>query len=265
MRHFTLWSVVVMTPALIAPVAASAQEREWSGDIAIGGGARPEYLGSKKMEATPYIEGRINYGAFYLDFQGQNLKLNLSPIEGWSFGPAIDVQNKRDHKVKNLAVSKMAKIDDALEAGAFVGYSRSDVFSRNDKLGVEFSYMADTSNTYEGGYGEAKLTYGKQISERWSVGSSLKTTYVDKKYAQTYLGVSAADAAASGLPAYNLKGGMRDISLGLKATYQVTDRWSVMALGSYKRLLGDFADSPIVKVGGSADQFVVGAAVGYRF
>lgn len=265
MRLFTLWSVVALTPALVLPASANAQQREWSGNIAIGGGAKSDYMGSDDMEATPYIEGRINYGTFYLDFQGLNVKLNLSPTEGWSFGPAIDMQDKRDHKVKSVAVGKMTEIDDALEAGAFVGYASRGVFSARDRLGAEISYMADTSDTHEGGYGEAKLTYGRQINDRWSVGSSLKVSYVDKKYAQTYFGVSAADALASGLRVYALKGGVSDLSLGLKATYQLNDRWNVMALGSYKRLLGDFADSPVVKIEGSADQFLVGAAIGYRF
>jgi outer membrane scaffolding protein for murein synthesis (MipA/OmpV family) len=265
MRLFTLWSVVAVTPALALSVTAHAQERQWSGAVAIGGGVKPDYQGSGDMEATPYFEGRVNYGPYALEFQGLNLKLNLSPIEGWSFGPAIDMESKRDDKVKSVAVGKMAEIDDALEAGGFIGYSRGDVFSKNDKLGAELSYMTDTSDTYGGAYGEAKLIYGKRINDRWSVGSSVKATYVDKKYAQTYFGVSAADALASGLPAYNLKSGVRDVSLGVKATYQLNDRWSVMALGSYKRLLGDFADSPIVKIEGSADQLLVGAAIGYRF
>lgn len=265
MRLFICWSVVALAPAFALPASATAQTREWSGDIAIGAGARPDYLGSKDMEATPYVTGRLNYGSFYLDLQGDSLKLNLSPFEGWSFGPSLDSQSKRDDSVKSVAVGRMTPIDDALEAGVFVGYARGGVFSANDKLGAELSYMADTSDTYGGGYGEAKLTYGKQINDRWSVGSSLKATYVDKKYAQTYFGVSSADALASGLPTYTLKGGVRDLTLGLKATYRLNDRWSVSALGNYKRLLGDFADSPVVKIEGKPDQFLVGAAVGYSF
>jgi outer membrane scaffolding protein for murein synthesis (MipA/OmpV family) len=265
MRLYTLWTAVALAPTLALPAMAHAQQREWSGNIAIGGGAKPDYLGSDDIEGTPYVEGRVNYGTFYLDFKGENVSLNLSPVEGWTFGPAIDMADKRDHKVKSLAVGKMAEIDDALEAGGFIGYARGDVFSADDRLAAQISYMADTSDTYEGGYGEASLSYGKRLNDRWSVGSTIKTTYVDKKYAQTYFGVSAPDALASGLPAYNLKAGVRDVSVGLKATYRLNDHWSVLALGSYKRLLGDFADSPIVKIEGSPNQFLVGAAIGYRF
>jgi len=265
MRLFTLWPAVVMTPALALSAAANAQEREWSGNVSIGGGVKPDYQGSDDMEGTPYLDGRVSHGTFYLDFQGPNLKLNLSPIEGWSFGPTIALESKRDHKVKSVAVGRMAEIDDALSAGGFIGYSRRDVFSANDNLTAQLSYVTDASDTYDGGYGAASLGYGKQLNDRWSVGGSLRATYVDKKYAQTYFGVSAADALASGLPAYTLKAGVRDVSLGLKATYRLNDRWSVSGLTNYKRLLGDFADSPIVKIEGSADQFLVAAAVGYRF
>ena len=96
-------------------------------------------------------------------------------------------------------------------------------------------------------------------------GASAKVDIVDKKYARTYFGVTAAQAAASGLSVYDLKGGVRDVALSAKVTYALSERWNLQMLGGYKRLTGDFADSPLVKDGGSANQFSAAIAVGYRF
>ena len=41
--------------------------------------------------------------------------------------------------------------------------------------------------------------------------------------------------------------------------------WGVFVLGSYSRLQGDIADSPIVAIRGDADQFFGGAGLTYTF
>lgn len=270
MRLLPLGSMLALLPLLATPVAAQvaggkSEPRAWSGDIAVGAGVRPDYVGSDDLEATPYIAGRINYGAFYLDFQGQQVRLNLSPFEGVAFGPMIDVENKRDDDVKSLRVAKLPKLDDALEAGGFIAYSRRGVLSEQDQLTFMGSYMVDTSDTFDGAVGGMSVIYGRRLNSRWSIGGSAKIDIVDRKYARAYFGVTPSQAALSGLAAYDLKGGVRDIALSTKVAYALTERWNLQLLGNYKRLTGDFADSPLVKGEGSADQFSAAIAVGYRF
>lgn len=68
----------------------------------------------------------------------------------------------------------------------------------------------------------------------------------------------------SGLPVYALKAGLRDVGLSAKVSYALTETWDLQLLGSYKRLLGDAADSPIVNTEGAADQVSAAVAVAYR-
>ncbi|MDR6530214.1 outer membrane scaffolding protein for murein synthesis (MipA/OmpV family) [Caulobacter rhizosphaerae] len=264
MRLLPMGAMLALLPLLASPAAAE-EDKAWSGSVALGAGMRPDYMGSKDLEASPYIAGRINYGAFYLDFQGEELKLNLSPIEGLAFGPTMDVENKRDDGVKNAKVARLPQIDDALVAGGFVAYSRRAVFSPKDQLTIGASYLVDTSDTFDGALGDVSVAYGWRVNSRWSLGASAKVDLVDKKYARTYFGVTPAQAATSGLAAYDLKGGVRDVALSAKVTYALNERWNLQWLGGYKRLTGDFADSPLVKDGGSANQFSAAVAVGYRF
>jgi outer membrane protein len=45
----------------------------------------------------------------------------------------------------------------------------------------------------------------------------------------------------------------------------VSRNWSVTGVAGYSRLLGDYADSPIVTERGSEDQVFLGLALGRRF
>jgi outer membrane scaffolding protein for murein synthesis (MipA/OmpV family) len=49
--------------------------------------------------------------------------------------------------------------------------------------------------------------------------------------------------------------------LSLTTTYDLRERWSVAVQGG-SRLLGDFADSPVVNCAGSADQWSGAVGVG---
>lgn len=89
--------------------------------------------------------------------------------------------------------------------------------------------------------------------------------FADSGYAQTYFGITPAGAAASGLPAYQIGGGLKDVGVNFTGTYSLSRRWSLTAVGSYRRLVGDFADSPIVAREGSANQFFAGLGIGYAF
>ena len=73
------------------------------------------------------------------------------------------------------------------------------------------------------------------------------------------------DAAATGLSLYTAEGGVSDVGLTAILDVSVTRAWSVTGVGGYSRLVGDYADSPIVTERGSEDQFFLGLALGRRF
>ena len=87
----------------------------------------------------------------------------------------------------------------------------------------------------------------------------------DSKYSRAYFGVAPADVAASGLPAYDPKGGVQ--SVGVTAGYmrQLTRNWGVAAFARYDRLVGDAADSPVTRAFGSRNQPAFGIALSYTF
>ncbi|MFV3129062.1 MipA/OmpV family protein [Niveispirillum sp. KHB5.9] len=265
MRGFRLHFLLAALSAGTFLHAETAHGHEWSGSLVAGIGARPDYMGSDDFELTPYVAGNLSYGPYFLEAQGQEVRLGWELTPGLSFGPMMDIGNGRDKGVKSDRVGRLPKIDDAFEAGGFVSYSWQGVLDRRDSFTLEATYLTDVSNEHDGAIGSVGLSYGRQLGDRWSVGGGIRLTYVDDKYAQAYFGIDAAGAAASGLPVYNAGGGIRDIGISAKVGYALDENWSLQLLGNYKQLTGDFKDSPVVDLEGSASQFSGAVAIGYRF
>lgn len=258
-------------PLLLAALSAGslspamAQDSPWSGSLSAGIGIRPDYMGSKDMEPTPYVAGDLAYDRYFLEFQGKEVSLGLEVMSGLSLGAMADIENGRDDSVKSARVSRLPEIDDATHVGGFARYAWRGLFGGPDELTLEATYLTDVSNTHDGAVGSLGLAYGRRLGDRWSVGAGVRLTHVDDKYAGTYFGVTPAASVASGLPAYAPGGGLRDIGVSAKLAYALDENWNVQLLGSYKQLMGDFKDSPVVRGEGRAGQFSGAVAIGYRF
>jgi len=80
-----------------------------------------------------------------------------------------------------------------------------------------------------------------------------------------YFDISAVESAASGLPFYNAGAGIRTVGAGTQLIKQWTPQWATHAFVEYDRLVGDAADSPLVSIRGTPDQFTIGAGFAYSF
>ena len=111
---------------------------------------------------------------------------------------------------------------------------------------------------------DAGLTYSLRLGPLLLAGGP-DVTVTDGRYARVNYGVSAAQSAASGYRQYTPSGGVEKAGLGLTAVMPLTRSVSLTALAGYQRLLGDAADSPIVRGrGGARDQISGGVFLSYR-
>jgi outer membrane protein len=88
---------------------------------------------------------------------------------------------------------------------------------------------------------------------------------VNEKFASAFYSISTAEQALSGLQAYHAGGGINYAGVDATARYYLNDRISLRAFAEWDRLLGDAADSSLVKQKGSADQFQAGIGAAYKF
>jgi len=86
-----------------------------------------------------------------------------------------------------------------------------------------------------------------------------------------YFGITAAQSAAStvsglpALPVYNTSGGVYSYGAGGQLEYFWNPQWSTHALVEYERLTGSAANSPLVTMRGSPNQFTFGLGATYTF
>ena len=91
------------------------------------------------------------------------------------------------------------------------------------------------------------------------------TTWADEDYMEAYFEIDNRDSDRSGLRKFGADSGLKDVGLNLAASFKPWRHWGLMGLVSYKRLLNDAEDSPVVDDEGDENQFVGGILVIYNF
>lgn len=95
-----------------------------------------------------------------------------------------------------------------------------------------------------------------------SLSLSAGLTLANRRYLQSYFGVSAAEAARSGNPAYGPSAGLRDVHAGLRWNWALAPACLLTSGVQYTRLAGAAADSPLVERAGG---LTISSALAYRF
>lgn len=269
---FSFSRAAVAAVFLATPFAAAAQqapeqkppaaEKAWSFQIGAGAGFRPDYEGSDDYEVTPVPHVMVSYRDLVF-LRGPMLGANVLNVRGAQdgdrlrVGPLVRYQMGRDEDA-NDALKGLGDIDGGVEVGAFVSYSTGpwsagvtafqDVSGSHDGLSMEFS----------GGY---KHAFAPNLTLR----TKLSTTWADDDYTAAYFGVSSSQSQRSGLRAYQAEGGIKDVGVGADLDYSFNQSWGITGSLGYKRLVGDAADSPLVKDEGTANQFSTGLVLKFRY
>jgi len=262
-----LVSTLVLATLSAASPASQAQDgsNAVSGYFAFGAAILPEYEGADALQGIPFIAGRLQWGHEYIAIEGTSVRANILSSPSWELGPIASWTFGRDDDVENAAVARMAPVDDTLELGGFVAHSWADVGMKGDALRLELKALGDTGDVHGGWQSTVTAGYMAALDGRWTVGADVSATLASDDFANTYFGVSATDAAASGLPAFRARGGLKDVGISVNASYALDGNWSLVGYAGYRRLVGDAADSPIVDHAGSPDQFSAGMGVGFSF
>ena len=244
--------------------AARAEDSGWSGHLAAGVAAVPDYEGSGDYQAAPLFAGRVGYDTYYLELQGPELRANVSPFARWEFGPLVGLRGGRDD-VENDRVDALREIDDSVEVGGFAQVSAYELLDPTDELSFALEVRTGVGDDGEGTTVSFGPTYSFFPTDRLRLSFGASATFADGDYADTFFGVDNGDSLRSGLSAFDPDGGLKDVGVSLQASYQMSEHWGVMGFAGYKQLVGDAADSPIVDDEGSAGQAMVGLGVLYRF
>lgn len=261
-----------------APVLAS--EPDFDGDsLTIGGGGvwMPDYEGSNDNTLVPAPAAIGTYKGFSFQLAGNRLSADLIPDKSESgidfqAGPVavLNLYRSSLNSIDDARIRALGKIDRAIELGGYVGVGKTGIItSPYDRLSFSISYRKDVSGDHRSGLVAPTITYLTPLSRKTAVAVFASAERAERGYARTYFSVSPAQAVASGLPAYNARGGWKNWTLGAIGTVSLTGDLlhglKLVAGGTYSRLLNDFADSPVVSIAGSRSQWLGAAGLAYTF
>jgi outer membrane scaffolding protein for murein synthesis (MipA/OmpV family) len=258
---------LLSTPGFAADEITAEQEKALNLRIGLGVGAAPDYLGSNDYTVIPFPNFDLRYGQYGVRSSRLGIEADVVGIRGLDAGPIIRYDRGRSD-VNDSAVALLPEIDGSVELGAFIGAgiplsvlgveSQSIVTARIEALqGLKGGHEGATVGT--------SLGLVTPVTEDLTLIGSLSTTFMSKDYASSYFDVSAAGSAASGLSTFDAGSGFRDVGITVIGNYKLNENWSLNGIGSYTRLVGDAANSPIVKDRGSANQFLGGLGFSYTF
>ncbi len=251
-----------------APATASTtgSSRTFTGYVIGGAISLPEYEGSSDMTVVPLIAGELRWGKNrYLAWDGITGRINVLDNERFEFGPAINITLGRDKDIESLKIRRLGEIDTAVELGAFVAYNIPSGLRDGDMIRLSGQITSDVSDVHEGVVGDLTATYRTRFGDKVGVSTYTSISFANDEFADTYFSITPVGALATGLARTTVEAGVKDFSFGVNATYDLGDRWSLFAMTKYSRLLGDFADSPIVALEGDDNQFSIGLGIGWKF
>ena len=269
--------LALLLAASAAP--ALAQERSvMEGDyasIGLGGIYAPDYEGSDNYALSPAAVVRGRVGGFNFFSRATSLYFDVArgdPKASTDFlvGPMVNLRFDRSRKIRDDAVELLGELDMAIEAGAFIGVAQTGVLHEYDTIQGRLDFVHDVTGTHGGYVLTPNLEYGTPLSRHAYVGLSASADFTNGEFADTYYSVDPAGTLRSGLRTYDADGGFKNARLTLLAIHTLTGDLtttglSLFAVGSYSRLFGDFADSPLVADAGSRSQYAAAAGLAYTF
>jgi MipA family protein len=248
-----------------AEVGAGPSGQGTTYTVGAGVGVAPDYEGSDDYELVPLWNLRVSnlyHPNTFVQIFGPRLRSNFLPDEHWRFGVAGQFIKERDHHVEDSKVGDLKSVDASVMLGVVGGYDF--LADPRQNLALEIEARQDVSGG-NGFLGTLRGTYGTPLTESWRLDTAIEGTWASSDYMDAYFSIDSADAARSGLDQYSADAGFKDVAFGGTLTYSFLERWSVSTIATYTRLIGDAADSPVVKDQGNENQFFGGALVNYRF
>jgi len=245
--------------------------------VGVAGVYLPDYEGSDdyRVVPAPGALGSINGYAFTLagnrvsvdlirNQPGQTIDLQAGPVA------VVNVNRTSRKQIDDPRIKALGERDTAIELGGYVGIGKTGVVtSPYDRIAVSLSYRYDVAGAHKSGIWQPTVTYFTPLSRKAAVGLFASAEHAEGRYARYYFGIDQAESVASGLAPYNPRGGWKNWSLGALGTYSLTGDllggWKAVGGINYRKMLNDYADSPVVSTAGSRSQWLGLLGVAYTF
>lgn len=281
MRSRVIFQVSAASAVLFS-VPAVAQEEPvenvLDGDyltVGVGGVYVPSYRGSDDYVVSPVPLVRGHFKGIDINPRVAGVALDFIPDDkdsgvGFSLGPVATVSFNRNRRIRDDVVRAAGKLDPAIEVGVSAGVTKYKVLHDYDSLTLSTDVKWDVNGAYKGMTWSPAISYVTPLSPALVTVVAVSARHVDDDFARYYYSVNAGQSLASGLPAYNAKGGWDSVNTSLLMAYDLSGDvrdggLSVFGVANYSRMLNDGKRTPFTSLRGDANQWVIGAGVAYTF
>lgn len=236
--------------------AQSSEKGERRVRVGLGVQAVPRYPGSDDHSLRPLVDVALARGDTPFEFEAPDESFGPPLVRGGGFaiGPAFNIEGSRTPKHVG---APLYKVGTTIEAGGFVEYT----FSPSFRLRTE---VRRGLGGHDGWIANAGADYVIRDGDRYLFSIGPRATFADRTYHRAYFGVTPAEAAASGLPAFDPDGGLQAVGATAGLVFQLTPRWGIYSYAKYDRLVGDAGRSPVRQYG-SRSQVSGGLALTFTF
>ena len=227
---------------------------DWRRDVGPGFSMMPTFQGSKRYHLTPSAILDFRYKDEFFASDGEGIGWNALTGPGFRAGVALGYDLGRDSH-DDPRIRHLPNISFAPEPKLFAQYFLYPVALTADVrkgIGGNDGIVADF-----GAYLPVPL-----IKDTWFMFVGPSVTLADRKYMNSYFGVSPDSSRISGLRSFDAGGGLASVGGGLSTVYLIDEHWLLESDLAYRHFLGDAARSPIIE---TKIQASIDFNIGYRF
>ena len=237
------------------PKKKPKEKSDWEFKIGAIGGVRPRWQGSNSYTLSWAPE----YSVVWRDrLFLKNESLGVNAIKTKRFKGGFQVRRVRGRGDNAHDLDGVEGVDTSTEVGGFLRYDPGPL-----RLYVEVHH--DVDGGHEGTIGLVGASTKLTLAEVLTFRARAEVTAADGNYMDSFFGVDSTSAANSGLDRHDADAGFRDVGLMLTTGYKITEHWRLGLRLSYRRLVHEAADSPIVRKRGSPNQYRAGLGLTFNF
>ncbi|MEI7842977.1 MAG: MipA/OmpV family protein [Gallionellaceae bacterium] len=238
---------------LLLLVATQAQADGWQASLGAGAAYVPRYEGSANsiLRAAPLLDASYSNGKFFVSVT-RGIGYNFSDSKYFQYGVRLGIGNARSES-DDARLYGMGNLKYIAEGGVFARTFLGPISLFSNVLGGDY-----------GAHGDVGLSVGIPLGKENRLRLSAIQNWGDTRYMQTYFGVTAAQALASGgvLTAYDATEGTKDVVMSASWVHNFDKSWFSSVGVTTKRLQNSALLSPLTQRGVTNSQSIL---IGYRF
>jgi MipA family protein len=259
-KFFAL-SLLMATLAVANDAKAQAAAETWRFSVGLGAISQPKYPGSDERETNALPLLSASYGRYFIGATpGAGTPAGIGAFlvqePKWKLGVAIGGNFSKPREESDAPrLRGLGDIDGTTLASVFGSYDEK-------WFSLRAGVVTDIGGNDHGTRMSLDLEGKYSPTDKLTLSAGPGITWADKKYTQTFFGVTPVQSGNSGLNATTATSGVNTLRFGIGADYRLDANWGLGARITAARLRGDALNSPITE---NKTQNSFGIFATYRF